>query len=184
MMNLILRIIGAAMFILLMCAASCPPSPQDVVTIPAADSTPPSAGLDAHFTQPGKVYITVTNSSSPASTKILGNEEVSLAAKGSDNDGGCRDIQIWIETTAWRDNPDGTRTKIGPGLIGAPEASNPDPGAGNPGDQARKERLLTHKLDIRQIRGSYNAISLKVWATALNFHGGEVSTATVTLEWP
>lgn len=184
MIHLCLRIIGAAILVLFVCSASCPRSPEDVVTIPAADSTPPSAGLDAHFTQPGKAYITVTNSSSPASTKILGNEEVSLVAKGSDSDGGCRDIQISVEMTAWRIGTNGLESREKPLSADRPATSNPDLSAGIPGDQASKERLLTHKLDIRQIRGSYSAISLKVWATALNFNGGKVKTGELTLEWP
>lgn len=166
-------------------ASSCPPPrPEEVVTIPTADLTPPSVLMDVHFTEPGKTFITVTNTSNPATTKVAGNEEVSLAAKGVDSDGGCRDIQIWVETTAWKYNPDGTGTTIGPGLVGAPRASNPDRSAMNPGDQARKERLVSHKLDIRQLRGSYSAIRLEVWATALNFHNNQTNTSTLTIEWP
>lgn len=163
-------------------SSKCELNPNNLVTIPASDPTPPSVILDVHFSQSGKAYISVTPYSGDLTSMITPNEEISLAAKGTDADGGCQDIQIWVETTTWKQNPDGSMTQTGSGLQGMPTASNPDLSAKSPGDQARKERLLTHKVDIAQLRGSADRIRIKVWAEAVNFHGGKSKTGVVSLE--
>jgi hypothetical protein len=117
-------------------------------------------------------------------TKVMGNEVVTLIAKCTDNDGGCRDVQIRVETTTWVTNSDGSVSQIGPNLAGAPEVSNPDT-AKNPGDTASKERTGSYNMSIGQIRGaSTSAVRLRPQAKVINFFGGSVDTAMMTLEWP
>lgn len=162
--------------------SACPPNPGSLVTVPITDSTPPTTLMDAHFTEPGKGYVTVSNNSPPVTVQVRGNEEVSLVAKGEDIDGGCQDVQIWVESTTWR-NSGGIQSQTGPGLLGSPTASAPDT-ISKPGDQARKTCLLTHKLNVAQLRGGADRMRLRIWAEAVNFHGTRVSSAPLTLEWP
>src|SRR2546423_8616838 len=90
------------------------------VTIPSSDATPPVVIMDAHFSN--KPLITLTSTSAGDTVKIGGNDTVTLIEKGTDPQG-IKDIQISVEETCWING-----STTGPGLLGAPEASNPDKG--------------------------------------------------------
>src|SRR5688572_8623467 len=156
----------------------------DSVTIPPVDTTPPTVVMDIHFPQ-GRIYtVTSTGFNPTMPTNVGANDEISLVAKGEDIDGGIQDIQLWISIgKTFSDSGTGLCEQEGPGLVGAPEASNPDT-AKQPGETALKTRLVSHKLDINQIRGVADSLTIDIQAKAINFQGDIVSTTNVTLRWP
>ena len=156
----------------------------DSVIIPPSDTTPPTVVMDIHFPQ-GRIYtVTSTGFNPTMPTNVGANDEISLVAKGEDVDGGIQDIQLWI-SIGRAICPPGSElcSQEGPGLAGAPEASNPDT-ANQPGETALKTRLISHKLDINQIRTGASSITIDIEARAINFQGDKVSTTRVTLRWP
>ena len=156
----------------------------DTVTIPPSDTTLPTVVMDIHFPQ-ARIYTVTSTGFNPTMPTHLGaNDEISLVARGEDTDGGIQDIQLWIAIGKTICDPGtGLCTQPGPGLTGAPEASNPDI-AKQPGEISLKTRLVSHKLDIGQIRGNATAIKIEIEARAINFQGDIVKTKLVTLEWP
>jgi hypothetical protein len=90
-----------ALPLLLVTTAGCPPPPCAVgspVTIPASDSTPPTATMDVHF--PNKPMLTVRSGSADAMSTVGANDVITLIAAGNDPEG-VKDIQIWVEETWW-----------------------------------------------------------------------------------
>jgi len=156
----------------------------DSVTIPPSDTTPPTVVMDIHFSQ-GRIYtVTSTGFNPTMPTNVGANDEISLVARGEDSDGGIQDIQLWIAIGKTKCDPGtGLCEQSGPGLTGVPEASNPDI-AKQPGEIALKTRLVSHKLDIAQIRGSADGITIDIEARAINFQGDIVQTKLVRLTWP
>jgi hypothetical protein len=150
------------------------------ITITSSDLTPPTTGMDVHF--PNKPLITVTSTSNPMGSTVVGNDVVTLIAKGTDPQG-IKDIQIWVEEIWWTTDPaTGVTTQKGPGLLGAAEASNLDNSAS--GGTGCSERVATVNLDIKQRRKQASSYRIRAWATAVNFGGAQVKTADVTLSWP
>lgn len=160
------------------------PTQPGTIAIPTTDATPPTVMLTARFAEPGKPAASVTGISSDATVKISGNEEVTLNAVCTDNDGGCKDIQIWVGIRRWGTNPDGTAWVSGPGLLGAPEASNPDRVAQRPGDRAQTERVATDKIKISLPAAGRTKVRYEIWAVAKNFHGGQSQSKQLMLEAP
>lgn len=166
---------------------ACPTGCQnagDCVAAASPDPTPPTVALDAHFSS-GKPIISVSETSAPVTTKVGGGEVITLLAGGTDNDGGCKDIQIWVETTTWKTNPNGTVTQTGPGLLGAPAATNPD-NTSKIGEQVLKKRIAQFNVENFKSPGNpaTNKIRVRVWAVAVNFAGKTTQSATIEFDWP
>lgn len=173
-------ITGAFTTALILVVSGCPGS-ADKLTIPASDVTPPTITMDIFLpNQSTPLTFTPTTPVTPTVTATA-NDVVTVVARGDDADGGVQDVQVWAVQTSWK-SVGGIAQQVGPGLAGAPEASNPDASA--IGEVALKSRLATHNVDIKQIRGGYSRVQIEVWATAKNFHGGTISTTHAQISWP
>jgi len=169
--------IGSHWFVVLivLCSSGCVPSS---VTVPIQDPmTPPAATLDIGFSQ-GRIYTVTSAGYNPTlPAQLGGSDEIALIAKCTDEDGGCQNVQIFVDGTAY--NPDGSFVVMG---LSTPFAESRDTTA-TPGGTANKERLVSNKLDIRQLRGSFAAVQVNVSARAINVHQGKDNTKQVTLYW-
>ena len=145
------------------------------IVVPSADATAPGVTMDAHFLH--QAMVTVTPGTGNPSVSVAGDEVVTLIAAGNDAPG-VQDIQIWVEET--RTRPDGSQ--FGPGLLGSPDASNPDSTA--PGGKGCTSRLAQLSIDIAKRRVGAISLRLRVWATAVNFGGTKVDTDSLTINWP
>jgi hypothetical protein len=125
---------------------------------------------------PNKPTISISSASGPFTTSVGANDIVTLIASGSDPEG-IQDIQIFIEETA-----SSVGSTTGPGLVGAPSASNRDSTA--PRGKGCSSRLATLNLDIAKLRRGATSLRIRAWATAVNFGGTEVKTDVVVLNWP
>jgi hypothetical protein len=175
------KVVLSAIAPLLLLVGACDTNPADKVTIPPSDATAPTVVMDIF--QPSKTSpLTVTPATQGTPTVTAGADEViTLTARGDDPDGGVQDIQIWVTKTLTQTSG-GVQSVIGPGLVAAPEANNPD--SGSVGGLALKSRLVTLNIDMKQIRAGYTNVRIDVKATAKNFNGGTVSTPSARIVWP
>lgn len=164
-------------------ALASPIQPGTVV-IPSADTTPPSVVLTTQFIEPGKPAVSVTAATGDITANISGNEEVTLTATCTDNDGGCKDIQIQVDRKTITVNPNGSTTVSPGGLTTAPTVSNPDQSAQRPGDRAQTERTTTYKLRVNLPVGGPTKYKYEIYAAAQNFHGGRTVSRLLTLNAP
>lgn len=166
---------GTLLLAVVLVSAACGTEGQATLTVPAQDATPPEAVLD--FLYPQGVFTMTSGAASPSPPpELAGNEEISLSAKCADIDGGCRNIAIDVDGLVT--NADGTVVPV----RNQPLKESLDPSA-NPGGTALRERLLTAKLDIPQLRGSGAGLRLAVTATATNAHGAIATTRRALLFW-
>jgi hypothetical protein len=154
------------------------PSAVASLPLPASDTTPPRAAMDAWF-QSGRPMVTVADIVGPATVSVPRNDFVLLSALGEDNDGGCKDIQIWTSTTVWQGG-----SVSGPGLASAPDAKNPDPTTAA-GQIVSKRRNAFLGLDVAQRIGvGGTRVRVDVWAKAVNFSGGNAKTPVLRIQAP
>ena len=150
------------------------------ITVPSADSTPPTVTMDI-FLPNQSTPLTVTSSSpvSPAARKVTAqaNDRLTTIARGDDPDGGVQDIQIWATYTCFK-----AGSQVGPGLAGAPEASNPD--SATAGGTAQISRLVSFNFEMQTLRAGCVGVTIDVWAVAKNFHGGSTQTLHAAIVWP
>jgi hypothetical protein len=161
------------------CGVTCPLGQS--VPFPSGDATAPDpVNMDASF--PAQPMQSVSNTSGAVTAKIINQPVITFIASGGDPQG-MGDIQIWIEETWWRNNPDGTVTQTGPGLLGRPEFSNPvtRPPATN---QACTKILASGSVDVATRRAGKDAYRIRAWAVGVNTAGGSTNTADMTLNWP
>jgi len=93
------------------------------VPFPSGDATTPDpVNMDANF--PAQPMQSVSNTTGAVTAKIINQPVITFIASGGDPQG-MGDIQIWIEETWWRNNPDGTVTQTGPGLPRTPGVLEP-----------------------------------------------------------
>jgi hypothetical protein len=166
------------LLVLLLCTgglgASCPTS---TITVPLADPyTHPDVVLDVHFAQGPILTITPANAP-PVAPQLGANEEISLVASCTDNDSGCRNIEIFAEVTATNTNG----SVVPPAVPGPPVAQSLDPNAA-PGGTAGQKRNTSVKLSVAQLRGTAG-LKLHVWARATNAHNEQWLTKKVSLYW-
>ena len=91
---------------------------------------------------------------------------------------GIQDAQIWAADITYKIDPStGITTRSGPGLLGAPTASNRD--SGSPGQKECTERVASINLEVR--KSPTGGVSHEVHAVGVNFGGRNVSTPLVTL---
>jgi len=151
------------------------PSGQEIV-IPSSDTTPPSLVMDLHL--PNGNIVSVTSTSTASTVLVPGGGRVTVIAKATDSEG-VQDVQIWAASITTKIDPTtGLATQTGPGLLGAPSASNPD--GHTAGQKACTERIVQQNLDVRT--GPSGSVSFEVSARGVNFGGGNVRTPTVTLK--
>lgn len=158
----------------------CQKHPQDCVKVPVSDATPPAVALTAFSSKP---QITVTDTSGPITASVTNGDRVVLWGNCTDPDGGCKNIQIWVERTTWKHYANGTTSQAGPGLLGGPEAESPDT-VSKIGDQARKQRTVS--LDVEDFKSvpANTSIRLRAWAEAYNFSGTKSTSKDLVLNFP
>jgi hypothetical protein len=167
---LILSIITAAMT---GCTSHCPLG-QEVV-IPSSDATDPSVVMDFHL--PNGSIVTVTPASTTSTVPVPGGGKVTVIVNAKDPQG-IQDSQIWAASITTKIDPNtGTATRSGPGLLGAPTASNRD--SGSAGQKGCTERVVSTNLEVS--KSPTGSVSYEVHAAGVNFGGKNVATPLVTL---
>jgi hypothetical protein len=147
------------------------------IVVPTSDPTPPTtAWLQADV--PNRALANVYLGSAAASTEMGENDTVRITARGDDPDGGVQDVRIWASTTLYRAR---AGVAVGPSLAGAPEASNPS--SAKPGDTASPSGSVSWTFTVPSLMGGYDGVKLDVYAEIVNFHGGTVRTATLSLRF-
>lgn len=155
------------------CPKHCPLG-QEIV-IPAADATDPTVVMDFHL--PNGSIVTVTPTSGPSTIPVPGGGRVTVIVNAKDSEG-VQDSQIWAADIKYKIDPNtGVTTQTGPGLLGAPSASNRD--SGSQGQKGCTERVATINLDVN--KSPTAALSQEVHAVGVNFGGKSVSTPLVRL---
>jgi hypothetical protein len=162
-----------------------PPTPPATVVVPVNDPTLP--GLSLEVKVPNRQLLLTKPLSPPASSKVSQVDRVQMDAVAEDGDGGVKNVGIWYTVTKTVVDPaTGVGTVTGPGLLGSPAASAPNPPEPrNPGDAAVvRWSAYTELLMFNQPTGNNTTLKYDIWATAENYRGGQVKTSVVTLLWP
>ena len=161
---------------IILCAVGC--AGTTTFNVPTVDpKTPPTVVLDVQ-NPPGPIFTFTSAGPNPAMpVQLSGNDEVSLVALCTDNDGGCRNIQIFADATT--NNADGS---VVTAALGMPVAENLDANA-TPGGTASQQRNASTKLIVSQLRGNFAGLKLDISARATNAHNESASTGTVSLFW-
>lgn len=164
----------AVFFATVMTGCQTCPVGQEIV-IPTSDTTDPSLAVD--FFLPDGTVVTVTPGSAVSTIAVPGGGWVTVIAKAQDPEG-VQDAQIWAASITWTTDPNtGLTTRSGPGLLGAPTASNRD--GRSQGQKGCTERLVSQKLEVRS--SPRGGVSYEVSARGINFGGGVISTPLVSL---
>ena len=151
------------------------PFGQEVV-IPSSDTTPPTVVMDFHL--PNGTVVTVTPSSMTSIVAVPGGGRVTVIVNAKDSEG-VQDAQIWAAAITTTIDPNtGIATRSGPGLLGAPTASNP--ASGSPGGKACTERVVSQNLDVSS--NSQGSVAFEVSARGVNFGGRDVRTSLIRLQ--
>jgi hypothetical protein len=147
------------------------------VVVPSADATDPTVTL-SFFLPDGT---TVTAPAGQGTTDVLTPPgEVVISAVARDPEG-VRDVQLWVASRSCTMDPSaGTATCSGPGLLGAPTASNRDATAA--GGNGCTERLATQNVDV--VKSPTRDVSFEVHARGENFGSATVSTGLIRLRAP
>lgn len=167
------------LLVLLLCTgglgASCPKS---TITVPVPDPhTRPEVVLDVHFPQGPILTVTPTANVPEVPPHLGANDEISLVALCTDNDSGCRNIEIFAEATTTN-----TNGSVVPAVPGPAVVENLDPNAA-PGGTAGQKRNASIKLSVAQLRGAFAGLKLDVSARATNAHNDMWNTKKVSLFW-
>jgi hypothetical protein len=99
---------------------------------------------------------------------------IPLIALCTDNDGGCRNIQIFADATT---ASVGTLSSTGPNTL---VAENLDPNAA-PGATASQQRNASATLDVGTLGGSSSGLRMDVFARSMNAHQQATSTRKVSI---
>lgn len=147
---------------------------QEIV-IPSSDATDPSVVMDFHL--PNGSIVSVTPGSSTSTIPVPGGGKVTVIVNAKDGEG-VQDAQIWAADFTYKVDPvTGIASRSGPGLLGAPTASNRD--SGGPGQKGCTERVASTNLEVRKLPNGYTGY--EVHAVGVNFGGRNMSTPLVTL---
>ena len=147
---------------------------QEIV-IPSSDATDPSVVMDFHL--PNGSIVSVTPGSATSTIPVPGGGKVTVIVNAKDSEG-IRDAQIWASSITERIDPNtGIVSRAGPGLLGAPTASNRD--SGGPGQKGCTERLVSTDLEVH--KSPTGSVSYEVSAAGVNFGGRTVRTTAVIL---
>ena len=164
---------------LAICMSGCPKQNKCLVgqeiVIPSADTTNPSLTMDFHL--PNGSTVTVIPGSSTSTVPVPGGGRVTVIVNAKDPEG-VQDAQIWAADITTRIDPNtGIGSTTGPGLLGAPTASNRDNSSA--GQTGCTERVANTNLDVR--KSSTGSVSYEVHAVGVNFGGKSVTTPLVRL---
>ncbi len=175
-----------AVVALVVAAAGCgdDDDSSDVVTIPSSDGSSPSVVMDAHFNVEQRPYMTVANGSAPQQADADPDETVTFIATGSDTDGGVKTIEIWHTTDRCSlGDPDDEEQATACQALLAPSiaAKNPDPDImKTAGATAAKSRTVSY--NVHYPPDSTRSFKEDVWAKVVNWTGGEVRSARITID--
>ena len=180
-MNKCLRSTGAvvaAVCALLPGCKSNPTSSQCLlgqpVAIPPSDASLQTVVADLYL--PDGRTVSLSASNLPPSVVSNRNGQVTVIAKAMDPEG-VQDIQIWAAEKSCTTSGS-IVTCAGPGLLGAPSASNPDAGA--VGATGCTERAITQKLDV--YKAASRDVSHEVTIVGTNFSGQKASLGIVLVQ--
>lgn len=158
---------------LLAACSSCPTGQQ--IVIPSSDLSDPSLILDLHL--PDGQIVPVTENSSPTTIAVTGGGRVTVIVNTKDGEG-VQDSQIWAAEEKYRIDPNtGARISAGPGLLGAPTASNRD--GSSPGQKGCTERVATQNLEV--LISPLGGTDFEIHASGLNFASRKVMTPLIKL---
>ena len=143
------------------------------VTIPSSDSSPPAVAVD--FFLPDGRTISMTSGSPAQIITSASSGTVTVIAKATVPQG-SQDVQVWAGERRCTSSA-GTTSCSGPGLLGAPSASNPN--TGTPGMAACTERLVSHNVQI--LNNSTRDISQEISIVGKNFAGQQTTLGIFTL---
>lgn len=165
----------SALVVILLCTLGC--ATGGTLNVPAADSTPPAAVLDVNFPQSGIFTVTAAGHNPAMPIQLGGNEDLDLVALCKDEDGGCRNIEIFVDAST--NNADGSVAAV---ALTKPLAESLDPSAA-PGGSASAKRNASTRLSVPQLRGSTAGLRLDLSAKATNAHQATDTTKPVSLFW-
>jgi hypothetical protein len=169
--------VGAFAILVATAITGCQTCPfgQEIV-IPSSDVTAPSLVMDLHL--PNGSIVTVTPGSTTSTVPVPGGGKVTVIVNAKDPEG-VKDVQIWSASIITTIDPNtGVATRQGPGLLGAPSASNAD--SRSSGQKGCTERVVSENLEVSST--PQRVVSFEVGARGVNFGGRTVRTPTVTLQ--
>ena len=155
---------------------SSPPRPCGIgqpVTISASDTSSPSVVVD--FFLPDGRTVSFPSAGTPSTVTSNSSGRVTVIAKTTDPEG-AQDAQIWAAAKSCT-TLGGSTSCSGPGLLGAPSASNPD--ARTAGMTGCTERLVQHNLQV--FRDPTRDVSQEVTVYGKNFAGQQTQLGTFVL---
>jgi hypothetical protein len=158
------------------------------VTIPTSDATPP--GITLGVGQPGGNQAAVSDGGAhQAMTLTSKTGSLNLTATGKDQESGVQEVNIWVNRVTETCDSGGTCTRVGPGLLGAPEFRSASPPK-NPGDQVSASSILAQALDLTMripqgppLPGGSRTVELIFFAQAINYLGAKTRTPELTATW-
>lgn len=165
---------------LILAACSCnsdTPDWERCIVVPTEDVSSPSAQLTI---SDSKFRVSVTNYDEPASLRPDINE-VGLWASGTDDDGGISAIQIWLSITRHRKLSD-DKGEFESSSVGKPVVQSQN--SAGPGKWSPKNLTVVHSLDLTEMLGSADSITVEVWAVAVNHHNLTSQSTTVRINYP
>jgi hypothetical protein len=129
--------------------------------------------VDIHL--PDGTSTTVTSGTPSANVLSQSGGTVTLIARATDPNG-VKDVQLWVAEKSCHIS-NGLESCSGPGLLGAPTASNPDNQTA--GASGCTDRVVTQNVQIS--RTASTTRTQEVHATGINFGGGKTDTPLVTV---
>jgi hypothetical protein len=156
--------------VILMTGCPDPSSPENFVTVPASDSTLPTAALTVND---GQQSIDVTQASQPLEFRTRASI-VSIIAGGTDSDGGILAVRVWENTSRYSEGVSETP-------VFSTKPFLEDVSSAKIGEPTLKNRFILHNFDMDQKLGSWSSMRVDVWVEAENFHSGKAKTPKVTI---
>lgn len=168
---------AAPRVLLLLCSVALwTACPEDKVTVPQSDATPPTVALDVSGFGP---LISLTASSGPEERRG-GASQVGLIATGNDGDGGVR--RVAIIHSFRRSCVDAAGVASQPQTLTSPVAKTQ---AGQVGSQVAPKLVVQHSIAVADFNQcppetQLSRLEIVARAEAENFSGGRAQTANFT----
>lgn len=151
------------------------------ITIPQADSTPPSVGIDFHMPD-GSIVSRTLGDGLPTRITVPSNGQVTIIANTNDAQG-VKDSRIYAATKSCsEDSATGIGSCSGPGLLGNPTASNAE--SNSVGSEGCTQRIATQNVSVTKttVGTRSSSVSVEVSAEGVNFGRQVQRTTTYSLE--
>jgi subtilisin family serine protease len=145
------------------------------LTVPSSDPTPPDA-ISLEIERPNGSRLRASKDTADPSARAMPGQTIRLTSSGSDPDGGLRDIQIWMTEQIWNNG-----VTVGPGLAGAPVASDPKPVS--VGQPARIIGSVSWSFTFPAMPAG-QLRQYVFWARAENYHSGALQSHALTIDLP